>query len=165
MPQTDRGIVYPDSAGHTRLWEHLGTLAETADAAMDTEAARIDAAVAAARPQPVALAFNGNWPIAPREVGSFDTVRAGMLTGTVVCSAWTSDPGTGIVIRFLLDGGILADVGIPAALTANVHVTLVPNAFHFPNLPAGHHVVTAQTLAGSSDQNDRGCLYANLIPL
>lgn len=34
MPQTTRGIVFPDSTGHTRLWEHYQTLAETADTAI-----------------------------------------------------------------------------------------------------------------------------------
>lgn len=36
MPQTTRGLVYPDSTGHTRTWEHWQTLAETADAAINT---------------------------------------------------------------------------------------------------------------------------------
>lgn len=35
MPTTPKGIVYPDSSGHTRLWEHLQALAETADAAVE----------------------------------------------------------------------------------------------------------------------------------
>lgn len=34
MPQTGRGIIYPDSSGHTRLWEHLGSLAQSADDAI-----------------------------------------------------------------------------------------------------------------------------------
>lgn len=34
MPQTPLGLVYPDSAGHTRLWEHLQALAESIDAAV-----------------------------------------------------------------------------------------------------------------------------------
>lgn len=39
MPQTAKGIVYPDSSGSTRLWEHLENLAETADSAIDAGAA------------------------------------------------------------------------------------------------------------------------------
>lgn len=35
MPATARGITYPDDAGHTRLWDHLQTVAETTDAALD----------------------------------------------------------------------------------------------------------------------------------
>lgn len=31
MPSTSRGYVYPDSSGHTRLWEHLQTLAVDVD--------------------------------------------------------------------------------------------------------------------------------------
>lgn len=35
MPQTPKGITYPDSSGHTRLWEHFQALAEDADALHD----------------------------------------------------------------------------------------------------------------------------------
>lgn len=38
MPTTPRGIVYPASSDHTRLWEHLQTLASTADAAVQAVA-------------------------------------------------------------------------------------------------------------------------------
>jgi hypothetical protein len=34
MGQTARGLVFPDSGGHTRIWEHLESLANTADAAI-----------------------------------------------------------------------------------------------------------------------------------
>lgn len=34
MPETDLGVIYPDSSGHTRIWEHLQTLAATATAAI-----------------------------------------------------------------------------------------------------------------------------------
>lgn len=32
MPTTPNGITYPDSSGHTRLWEHLQELANDVDA-------------------------------------------------------------------------------------------------------------------------------------
>ena len=35
MPSTPRGLTYPDSTGHTRLWEHLQNLATTTEAAID----------------------------------------------------------------------------------------------------------------------------------
>lgn len=35
MPQTPRGIIYPDHNGHTRTWEHWQAEAETTDAALD----------------------------------------------------------------------------------------------------------------------------------
>lgn len=35
MPNTTRGITYPASTAHTRLWEHLQTLAETVDDALE----------------------------------------------------------------------------------------------------------------------------------
>lgn len=44
MPETALGIITPDSSGHTRLWDHLQTLAETTDDA-------ILAAILAAAPQ------------------------------------------------------------------------------------------------------------------
>ena len=31
MPQTPEGLTYPDSSGHTRLWEHFQQLAEDVD--------------------------------------------------------------------------------------------------------------------------------------
>ena len=31
MPTTPKGLVYPDSSGHTRIWEHLQTLASGVD--------------------------------------------------------------------------------------------------------------------------------------
>lgn len=34
MPNTARGITYPTADDHTRLWEHLQTLAQTADTAI-----------------------------------------------------------------------------------------------------------------------------------
>lgn len=34
MPTTPSGIVYPDSTGHTRLWEHLQALAESVESAL-----------------------------------------------------------------------------------------------------------------------------------
>lgn len=35
MPETERGITYPDAQGSTQLWQHYQNLAETADAAID----------------------------------------------------------------------------------------------------------------------------------
>lgn len=35
MPTTPRGLTYPDSAGHTRLWEHLQTLAGDVEDALN----------------------------------------------------------------------------------------------------------------------------------
>lgn len=35
MGTTDRGIVYPESEDHTRLWEHFQTLAESLETALD----------------------------------------------------------------------------------------------------------------------------------
>ena len=46
MPTTPRGIVYPNSSDHTRLWEHLQETAETADAAVDTARKFVRAATA-----------------------------------------------------------------------------------------------------------------------
>lgn len=34
MPTTASGIIYPDSSGHNRLWEHLESLATSADTAI-----------------------------------------------------------------------------------------------------------------------------------
>lgn len=39
MAETPRGIVYPESGAHTRLWEHFQTLADTTDDAIDAAAA------------------------------------------------------------------------------------------------------------------------------
>lgn len=35
MATTPRGLIYPAETGHTRLWEHLQNLAESADAGLD----------------------------------------------------------------------------------------------------------------------------------
>jgi hypothetical protein len=35
MPLTPRGLIYPAEADHTRLWEHLENLADSADTALD----------------------------------------------------------------------------------------------------------------------------------
>lgn len=37
MPTTERGLVYPDSAGHTRLWDHLQALADSVEAEFDRQ--------------------------------------------------------------------------------------------------------------------------------
>jgi hypothetical protein len=34
MPTSPRGIVYPDSSGHTRIWDHLHDMATSIDAAL-----------------------------------------------------------------------------------------------------------------------------------
>lgn len=34
MPTTSEGLTYPDSSGHTRLWEHLQTLAVNVNTAL-----------------------------------------------------------------------------------------------------------------------------------
>lgn len=44
MPATPRGITYPDGTGHTRLWEHLQAVADTADTAIGAAAAAVEAA-------------------------------------------------------------------------------------------------------------------------
>ena len=36
MPETEHGIVYPESTDHTRLWEHFQNLAESVDALFDS---------------------------------------------------------------------------------------------------------------------------------
>jgi hypothetical protein len=38
MPQTPTGIIYPDSAGHTRLWDHFQALADSVHAAIHGDA-------------------------------------------------------------------------------------------------------------------------------
>lgn len=35
MPNTARGLTYPDSSGHTRLWEHLQELADDVEAMLN----------------------------------------------------------------------------------------------------------------------------------
>ena len=35
MGTTEKGIVYPDSTSHTRIWEHFQAQAESVDAALD----------------------------------------------------------------------------------------------------------------------------------
>jgi hypothetical protein len=41
MPETPRGIVYPGSSDHTRLWEHHQALADSVEAALDTLEAKL----------------------------------------------------------------------------------------------------------------------------
>lgn len=47
MPETPSGIVYPDASSHTRLWEHLQALAESAEAAFLEQLSTLPARVAA----------------------------------------------------------------------------------------------------------------------
>lgn len=47
MPTTGRGYVYPSSAGHTRLWEHLQALAESVDFDLAAVLAKIPVRMAA----------------------------------------------------------------------------------------------------------------------
>lgn len=46
MPETPHGLVYPDSSGHTRTWEHWQNLAESTDDAFDVIDARYGRTVA-----------------------------------------------------------------------------------------------------------------------
>lgn len=42
MPTTSRGLIYPASTEHTRIWEHLQNLATSADTAIGTVASAIN---------------------------------------------------------------------------------------------------------------------------
>jgi hypothetical protein len=42
VPATPRGYPYPDSGGHTRLWEHLAALAAAVDADVAAQVAYLD---------------------------------------------------------------------------------------------------------------------------
>jgi len=47
MPETPRGLEFPDSAGSTEIWTHLQNLAESADTAIgEAQAAALAAAIA-----------------------------------------------------------------------------------------------------------------------
>lgn len=83
MPNTTRGITYPDSGAHTRLWEHLQALATTADSA-------ITAAInAAAQPDTsVAIPYASGWKasgsgtaLRVRKIGKLCHI-AGTITNT-----------------------------------------------------------------------------------
>lgn len=84
MPETPRGITYPASDAHTRLWEHFQTLADTVDDA-------VDAAIAAsALPDSgwVGCAYASGWrtsgtssPLAVRKIGKVVYLR-GTVTNT-----------------------------------------------------------------------------------
>jgi hypothetical protein len=58
MPQTPLGLTYPDSDGHTRLWEHLQTLADdTNDLVEETiESQQVASWVQAGK---IAVSFSG----------------------------------------------------------------------------------------------------------
>lgn len=81
MPNTTRGITYPASDAHTRLWEHFQTLASTADSA-------ITAAInAAAQPDTaVAIPYASGWKasgtaLRVRKIGKLCHV-SGTITNT-----------------------------------------------------------------------------------
>lgn len=41
MPDTSQGLTYPDSSGHTRIWEHIQALAEDVDRELVEQSAKV----------------------------------------------------------------------------------------------------------------------------
>jgi hypothetical protein len=138
MPETPRGIIYPESDAHTRLWEHLQNLADSVDDAI------ADAAAAAALPDSgwTAVPYASGWRtsgtsnVAVRKIGKIVYMR-GLVTNTAGSIPVTTS--SGVVIGT-----------IPAGFTPNGFVELLPVTSQNPgSVPARiqvHNTTGALTL-------------------
>lgn len=107
MPATSRGITYPDSGAHTRLWEHFQALATTANDA-------ITAAITAATPVdsggvlvPYASGYKSSgMALRVRKIG-----KVVHLTGTVTNTANSLPINTGGVDVATIPAAFLPDDG------------------------------------------------------
>lgn len=107
MAQTARGITYPASDAHTRLWEHFQSLAQTVDSAITA------AIAAAATPDsggvliPYASGYKASGTaLRVRKIG-----KVCHITGTVCNTANTLPVSTGGVDVATLPAGYLPDDG------------------------------------------------------
>lgn len=90
MPQTTQGLTYPDSAGHTRLWEHIQQLAEDVDALVGpnrTQSGEAELPFATTTTANVAVVFDEPFSAPPKV-----TVTAGNVA--INCS-WSAVTATG----------------------------------------------------------------------
>lgn len=105
MPQTSRGITYPASDGHTRLWEHFQTLANTTNDA-------ITAAIAAAAPVDsggVTVPYLSGWKASGTALRARKIGKVVHLTGTVTNTGSSIPVTTGGVDVATLPAGFIPD--------------------------------------------------------
>lgn len=133
MPTTPRGITYPASAGHTRIWEHLETIAETIDDALGW---RIRVQRVAAQSLPSSATTNVSW----------DTVLEDS-TGAVVT------PSTGIVVPHTrtYDLGVRLSFDSSSSVGGLLHLVVLRNGENAemiyrgtPTTPSNPLVVTGR---------------------
>lgn len=107
MAQTTRGITYPASDAHTRLWEHFQSLAQTADAAITA------AIAAAATPDTggVAIPYMSGWKASGTALRVRKIGKVCHITGTVTNTAGSIPITTGGVDVATLPAGFLPDEG------------------------------------------------------
>jgi len=83
MPTTERGLTYPDATGHTRLWEHIQALADSAEAALDAlDPAWTNLALAG----PTYVARTGYLVPAYRVIGNKVELRGGITKSSNIAS-------------------------------------------------------------------------------
>lgn len=104
MAQTSRGIIYPESGAHTRLWEHFKSLADTTNAA-------ITAAIAAAAPPDtgVPIPYASGWKAQGTALRVRKIGKLCHITGTVSNNSNTVPVNTGGVDVATLPAGYLPD--------------------------------------------------------
>lgn len=158
MPTTPRGIVYPASSEHTRLWEHLQATADSADAALDLIAPR---AVAVDIGADSANATTTATDVADMTV-DVDTTGTGFLlitaTWDLVVTAFTS--ATAVSGFVVVDGGALP--GNPVwTITANSQRNTITRSYLAVVGPGTHTVkgqfrISAATLSVNCRALDTG---------
>lgn len=132
MPDTTLGITYPASTDHTRLWEHMQTMADDVDGLIDTDRDARDAAWTSYTPSIVGSS-GGTWTagnatiacayhrlgrrvrIQGRITFGSTTVVSG-LTGSFRVSLPSGVPAVGIA-RPLFGVGDIVDTSVPARWT------------------------------------------------
>lgn len=105
MPETSRGIVYPASDAHTRLWEHFQSMANTTNDA-------ITAAIAAAAPIDsggVAVPYASGYKASGTALRIRKIGKVVHLTGTVTNTANSMPVNTGGVDVATIPAAFLPD--------------------------------------------------------
>lgn len=156
MPNTGLGITYPDSSGHTRLWEHLQTLAQTADAAVQLSTPRGYSII---QPGNSASMTTSAVDLAGLTVDVPTTAASGLLIVTmsldVNCTAFTS--ATAFTGNLVVDGVPQAG-NIVRTIQANGDRGTYSQSWYVPVGPGTHTIkgqgrISAATLTAITTAN------------
>lgn len=129
MAETPRGIIYPESNAHTRLWEHFQALASSADDAVAAGVAESKLSDSGWTNIPYASGWTtagGGSPLAVRKIGKIVYAR-GRVTSTGGSIPVTNGTTIGTLPAGFLPGGWAVIFAIPTQNPATSTARVIMN--------------------------------------